>query len=215
MSFHVFPLRFCLSLVRFFVSSFRFVLADSQPRSRRVAPASAVRNLWWCGKKTGNPKRFVQSQSKNTRNITKYTEMYWDIQKYDEMWWNMTSTVSNFIVWTGKLRLTPSTTIRWGHSHLLSVSLKAKKRKGNSRNSQSSDELNLATLATLAVAICRFRSATPRFSLMLFDFFISSDSLGWTPTRRPPTFAVPTFRSRGKLHRLAVKRVSDWSRSKQ
>lgn len=144
MSFHVFPLRFCLSLVRFFVSSFRFVLADSQPRSRRVAPASAVRNLWWCGKKTGNPKRFVQSQSKNTRNITKYTEMYWDIQKYDEMWWNMTSTVSNFIVWTGKLRLTPSTTIRWGHSHLLSVSLKAKKRKGNSRNSQSSDELNLS-----------------------------------------------------------------------
>ena len=49
MSFDVFPLRFCLSLSRFFVSS--FVLADSQPRSRRVAPASAVRNLWWREKK--------------------------------------------------------------------------------------------------------------------------------------------------------------------
>ena len=149
--------------------------------------------------------------------------MYWDIQKYDEMWWNMTSTVSNFIVWTGKQRLTPSTTIRWGHSHLLSVSLKAKKEKNGKFKKFTKfwrTELvpfplaTLATLATLAVAICRFRSATPCFSLM-FHFFISSDSLGWTQTRRPPTFAVPTFRSRGKLHRLAVKRVSDWSRSKQ
>lgn len=149
---------------RFFVCSRRFSTTISSSGPRLSCSKSVV--TW---EKNRKSKRFVQSQSKNTRNITKYTEMYWDIQKYDEMWWNMTSTVSNFIVWTGKQRLTPSTTIRWGHSHLLSVSLKAKKEKNGKFKKFTKfwrTELvpfplaTLATLATLAVAICRFRSAT-------------------------------------------------------